>query len=207
MPDVEPRLMAAGRETPPKAGDQADRRAARAMPSPRLPSAPAGHGTVALVDFASYYEQHLAKLIRHLMRQGARPHEAAEAAQAAFTEAYAQWDTIRHPAAWLRQVALRLFLRQPAHREELTGAPPDRPGGICPLGAVELKEEENRVYAALAALPPLQRQVLAWHLDGFGLAEIAAALGKTPEAVRQNLSRGRARLKEMLLREIAGGGK
>lgn len=197
MADSESRLAAVRRGIEPPAR--------RATPAPGPPSAPTGHDTVARVDFATYYDRHMAGLIRHLVRQGARPHEAAEAAQAAFAEAYAQWETIAHPAAWLRQVALRLFLRQPAHRENLASELPDRPSGVCPLGAVELKEEEARVYAALAGLPPLQRQVMAWHLDGFGTAEIAATLGKTQEAVRQNLSRARARLKDMLLSETAGG--
>ncbi|MFJ2736037.1 RNA polymerase sigma factor [Streptomyces sp. NPDC087317] len=70
---------------------------------------------------------------------------------------------------------------------------------------MELKEEEARVYAALAALPPLQRAVLAWHLDGFATSEIGDALDMTHEAVRQNLSRGRARLKTILLSANDGG--
>ncbi|WP_369212324.1 hypothetical protein [Streptomyces flavofungini] len=70
-------------------------------------------GTVARVDFARYYEQHLTRLIRHLMRQGAGTHEAAEAAQGAFTEAFPQWNDIVYPAAWLRKVAFCLYLRHP----------------------------------------------------------------------------------------------
>ncbi|MEV5598946.1 sigma-70 family RNA polymerase sigma factor [Streptomyces sp. NPDC052496] len=157
------------------------------------------------MDFALYYEQHLTRLIRHLMRQGASVHEAAEAVQAAFTEALPCWEQIAHPAAWLRRVAFRLYLRQPVRREELTGEPPDSPGGVCPLRAVELQEEEQRVYAALSALPPAQRQVLAWSLDGFTDSEIAAELGMTDEAVRKNRSRARARLKAHLGLTDGGG--
>lgn len=162
-------------------------------------------GSVARVDFALYYEQHMARLIRHVMRQGASPHEAAEAAQAAFAEAFVTWETIDSPGAWLRKVAYRLYLRQPARRrEQLTSELPELPGGTNPLGTVELKEEEARVYAALSALPPAQRRVMAWSLDGFAVAEIAAALGMTAEAVRQNLSRARSRLKATL--GLADGG-
>ncbi|MDI3408360.1 RNA polymerase sigma factor [Streptomyces cavernicola] len=158
-------------------------------------------------EFAQFYEQHMPKLIRHLMRQGASGHEAAEAAQAAFTEAFVKWDTIEHPAAWLRQVAWRSHLRRRTDREDPVQDVPELPGGMCPLHHVELKEEETRVYAALAGLPPQQRRVLAWYLDGFAATEIAAVLGLSTEAVRQNLSRGRARLKTILLGPNDGGGR
>ncbi|WP_369212325.1 RNA polymerase sigma factor [Streptomyces flavofungini] len=69
---------------------------------------------------------------------------------------------------------------------------------------MELREEEARVYSALASLPPTQRRVLAWSLDGFTASEVSAELGMTTEAVRQNLSRARARLKDRL--GLANGG-
>jgi len=181
---------------------------ALSAPEPRISLAPAPQrGSVARVEFAQFYEQHMAQLIRHLMRQGASGHEAAEAAQAAFTEAFVKWETIEHPAAWLRLVAIRLYWRQPARREDLTHDFPELPGGTCPQRSAELKEEEGRVYAALASLPHLQRSVLAWHLDGFTTNEIGTALQMTQEAVRQNRSRGRARLKTLLLSTTDGGGR
>jgi DNA-directed RNA polymerase specialized sigma24 family protein len=47
------------------------------------------------------------------------------------------------------------------------------------------------VLAALASLPPKQREVMAWHIDGFRSAEIAATLHMDPAAVRQNLIKAR----------------
>ncbi|MEU2736321.1 hypothetical protein ABZ656_13015 [Streptomyces sp. NPDC007095] len=78
------------------------------------------------------------------------------------------------------------------------------PGGVCSLRSVELKEEETRAHAAL---PPLQRAFLAWHLDGFATSEISDAPDMTHEAVRQNLSRGRGRLKTILPSVNDGGGR
>ncbi|MEV6395886.1 sigma-70 family RNA polymerase sigma factor [Streptomyces sp. NPDC051907] len=54
------------------------------------------------------------------------------------------------------------------------------------------------MYAALGMLPPRQRQVMAWHLDGFSHSEISDELGTTVEAVRQNYARARASLKRSL---------
>ncbi|MFI0820766.1 sigma-70 family RNA polymerase sigma factor [Streptomyces sp. NPDC021098] len=181
---------------------------AESAPEPCIPAAqPQERGSVNRVEFAQFYEQHMAKLVRHLMRQGANSHEAAEAAQAAFAEAFVRWEIIEYPASWLRLVAIRMYWRQPARREDLTHDFPDLPGGICPVRSVELKEEEVRVYAAFGALPHQRRAVLAWHLDGFPAKEIGAVLDMTQEAVRKNLSRGRARLKEILLNATDGGGR
>ncbi|MFC8125752.1 RNA polymerase sigma factor [Streptomyces sp. NPDC057302] len=157
-------------------------------------------------DFTRCYKEQMGPLVRHLMRQGAAPHEAAEAVQAAFAEAFAQWRCIAHPASWLRTVAFRQYMRRPA-REEPVADIPDLPGGVCPLNAVELRDEEARVYAALATLPPLQRRVMAWALDEFSTAEISKALETTEAAVRQNVCRARARLKQLLLNEPEGGGR
>ncbi|MER7812951.1 sigma factor-like helix-turn-helix DNA-binding protein [Streptomyces sp900116325] len=50
----------------------------------------------------------------------------------------------------------------------------------------------------LLTLPAKQRAAMAWTLDGFTTQESAAAMGITPEAARQNLSRARATLKAQL---------
>jgi RNA polymerase sigma-70 factor (ECF subfamily) len=63
---------------------------------------------------------------------------------------------------------------------------------------VELRDEAQAVLAALADLPPKQRQVMAWSIDGFSPAEIASALGVDPAAVRQNLAKARKNLKQNL---------
>ncbi|MFE7447080.1 RNA polymerase sigma factor [Streptomyces chartreusis] len=206
MTDFEIHLETAQLELEPFGRHTISHAPAESASEPSIPVAlPQQHGSLARVEFAQFYKQHMAKLVRHLMRQGASGHEAAEAAQAAFAEAFVKWETIDYPAAWLRKVAIRIYLRQPVRREDLTDDVPELPGGVCPLRSVELKEEETRVYAALAALPPLQRAVLAWHLDGFATSEIGDALDMTHEAVRQNLSRGRGRLKTTLLSANDGG--
>ncbi|QCX74204.1 RNA polymerase sigma factor [Streptomyces sp. YIM 121038] len=149
-------------------------------------------------EFALFYYRHATGLTRFVMRLGATPHEAADAVHTAFTEAFPRWAAITAPHAWLRTVSARSYLRQTARRERPTALLPDQPGDSSPFEAVTLKEEEQRVYTALAALPPRQRHVMAWHLDGFTHGEIAEALEITPAAVRQNYARARAALKQSL---------
>jgi RNA polymerase sigma factor (sigma-70 family) len=81
---------------------------------------------------------------------------------------------------------------------------PDRQGPLSAATEVELHDEARTVLAALADLPPKQRQVMAWSIDGFSPGEIALELDVDPAAVRQNLAKARKNLKQAL--EVARGG-
>jgi RNA polymerase sigma factor (sigma-70 family) len=81
---------------------------------------------------------------------------------------------------------------------------PDLQGPLSAAGEVELRDEVHSVMAALADLPPKQRQVMAWTIDGFSPAEIARELDVDPATVRQSLAKARKNLKQQL--GMAGGG-
>jgi RNA polymerase sigma factor (sigma-70 family) len=65
-------------------------------------------------------------------------------------------------------------------------------------GNVEIKEQTRFVLQVLRSLPPQQRAVMAWTIDGFTPAEIAEQLECDPAAVRKNLQRARESLKRTL---------
>lgn len=54
------------------------------------------------------------------------------------------------------------------------------------------------MVSLLLQLLAKQRAAMAWHLDGFTTEESARAMGTTQAAVRQNLTRARAALREGL---------
>lgn len=118
------------------------------------------------------------------MSLSANAEVAADVAQSAFTDAFPLWPTIRHPRAWLRRVAERGYYRR-GFRETLVESPPERPGPLATASDVELRDEARAVLAALAGLPPKQRQVMAWCIDGYSPAQIAGEIGADPVAVRQ----------------------
>lgn len=137
-------------------------------------------------------------LVRFLLFQGASWPEAQDAAQDAFTQMCRPDTTITYPKAWLRKVAWRSWVRQQVSVEETCAEPPD-PFPVThwqtPAHAVEVGEEERAVISLLLKLPAKQRAAMAWHLDGFTTEESARAMGISPTAVRQNLSRARTSLK------------
>jgi RNA polymerase sigma factor (sigma-70 family) len=155
---------------------------------PEAGSLPAGSGGLRDGEFAQFFRAEHKRLIRFVMAIGAGGDEAAEIAQVAFFKAFEGWDVIRSPRAWIRRVAVNELTaaRRAARRERPQASLPDTPTAVSTALAVELTEEARQVLAALQALPPRQRQVMAWVIDGFGAAEIARELGVSPESVRQS---------------------
>jgi len=156
----------------------------------------AGSGEPGDVEFADFFRAEHTRLIRFVMAMGAGGDEAAEIAQVTFVKAFEGWDAIRAPRAWIRRVAANELTaaRRVAKRETPQATLPDSPVPVSTALAVELTEEARHVLAALLALPPRQRQVMAWVIDGFGAAEIARELGVSPESVRQSHAKARKNL-------------
>lgn len=158
------------------------------------------HDTVTsslCAEWEACYRAEMPQLVRYLMKcfGEADMRDAADAAQSAFAELFAQWGTVRSPRAWLRTVAFRQMLHQP--RE----CPLDAHAGPSVLpasSAAELREEEQRVLAALRQLSLTQRQALALVYDQFSYREIAEILGKSEATVRKSIERARAAMKEVL---------
>jgi len=143
-------------------------------------------------EFAAFYRGFVTRLVGFLIWQGSPACLAADLAQETMIQAWRQWETIEHPDAWARRVASRGLVRHFSRTEEDPVAQPPQPTSLAP-NPDRLTEWENnqQILDLLAKLPPRQRQVLAWSVDGFSPTEIATELGITPETVRGNLLKAR----------------
>lgn len=154
--------------------------------------------TLRDVEFAEFFARERKPLIRYLMSLRADEDLAGDIAQTAFEKAFAQWGTIDHPAAWLRQTALnefRMHCRGSAREISVDSVPERR---ISAFMAVESHAETRETLRLLETLPLKQREVMALHYDGFSDAEIAGEIGDTPEAVRKNRNRAMKSLRRSL---------
>lgn len=151
-------------------------------------------------EFIAFYREDMPRLIGFLMYQGAPLDQASDIAQEAMARAFRLWESIEHPAAWVRRVAGRELVRRIADVrdnpvEEIT----DSSLIITSSTNVADWEERHEILRAIKQLPPRQRQVIAWALDGYSPAEIASQLNITPEAVRASLMKARRGLSKSLL--------
>ena len=149
--------------------------------------------------FSAFYRRFVPSLVAFLVWQGGRLPEAADITQETMIKAYQRWSEIRHPESWARRVASRELVRRTASVEEdLVDDPPEHSSLLPTLTSMEAWEQRHEVLRLLDRLPPRQRQVLAWTLDGYTPTEIADELKITPEAVRANLMKARRALAEHL---------
>jgi hypothetical protein len=106
----------------------------------------------AATDFSACYARELSSLVWFVMSLGADAHRAADVAQSAFAEAFAVWDRIEHPTAWLRRVAGRLLERNTAMRintrSKLTVV-----AGLLGIAALFGSAASTAVGATLAGMP------------------------------------------------------
>ena len=158
-----------------------------------------GEIAAAAADVADLYAATGRRLIGLLVSVGASPALAEDLLQESYARLVPRWEAVRHydnPEAWVRTVALRLYLSQERrnrlfHRRAPLLQPAESAAGPSP--------DRVAVEAALAALPAQQRVVVVMHyLLDLPVAEIAASLRISPGTVKSRLSRARAHLAAVL---------
>jgi RNA polymerase sigma-70 factor (ECF subfamily) len=135
------------------------------------------------------------------------PADAEDVCQDAFLTALERLEECRDPsrfAAWLLRIVRNRALNARESRALRQGEPLDEQaagvaGDADPGREAERSELRDRLLAALAGLPPAQREVVLLHdLEGWRHREIAELLGTTEGATRVRLHEARRSLRARL---------
>lgn len=153
--------------------------------------------------FEEFYRADYRDLVRYAMKHGARFDEAEDVVQEVMAQVYRLWPTIDSPHAWARKGVNSTIARVVGRRKRedellLAMRRAEEIAGRARAGPPVDDGETDEVRAVLADLPETQRAVLALTIDGFRPVEIAAKLGRSPEAVRSSLREARRRLRAQL---------
>ena len=162
------------------------------------PSSEAGQQAAPPPEFAVFFQAEYRKVMMAVLSVGASPDEADEAAASAMEEVLRRWDQIDTPLAYAKQAAVSNFVKEKQRgldrvRGRLLQGAEARRDGACDAG-LSVWEDRQWVMQILSSLPPAQQEALALVVDGFLPVEIGQMLGKTADAVRQNLHAARGRL-------------
>lgn len=156
-----------------------------------------------------------ARLLAYLVGMTGDREAALDAAQETFLAAWREIETFREEAApltWLVGIARRIAFRESRRtrrREHLLDAEFARRGGAEPdeargpaaeeEAAIEQREREERVRAAVSALPRERREAIVLHyFAAMSVAEIAVAVGAREGTIKSRLARARADLSRRL---------
>jgi RNA polymerase sigma factor (sigma-70 family) len=158
-----------------------------------------GEIAAAPADVADLYAATGRRLVGLLVSVGASSALAEDLLQEAYARLVPRWDFVQHydnPEAWVRTVALRLYL---SHERRARLFHRSAPLLQTPESGPEPSPDRVAVEAALAALPTHQRIVVVMHyLLDLPVAEIATTLRLSPGTVKSRLSRARAHLADVL---------
>ncbi|UGT61867.1 RNA polymerase sigma factor [Nocardia asteroides] len=147
------------------------------------------------------YRDRYPRLVRTLICLGATRQIAEDAVQETFRELWSGWDTVRKPEPWLRKATKNRFLKICGIMRREQGLDPDHLHAI-PDGSAERElstwDDEQWVAQLLGQLSPAAKETVELILADYSTAEIAALLGRTPNAVRQRLHHARSQLEQLL---------
>ena len=145
-------------------------------------------------EFDEFFRATYPRLIAFLVRLGASRDEADDAASQAFMTVYQRWSDIEARDAYLFAVGRQTWYRQMTRtRREIDVAPAQLWSLADPAPD---RSDTQHVLGLLRRLPPGQRRVMAWSLDGYTPDEIAKILKLSVATVRSNLRHARNALKQ-----------
>ena len=99
--------------------------------------------------------------------------------------------------SWLFKIAHNTFLNHIARQRTTESI--DEARTLVSNAAADSSFEHQELYLALRTLPPKERSAITlFYLNGYSIKEIAAITEATESAVKQQLSRGRDKLKAKL---------
>lgn len=147
-------------------------------------------------DFSAWYAAAWPRIVRAVAVYLGDQSDAADIAAEAAARTLARWDGADRPddpTTWTIVVAINLAKRRGQREQrgrELTAVRPD---------PVDLGATDVDVWAAVAELPPREREAVALRY-GSDLTEpaVAEAMGITPGAVAATLNRARTKLRTLL---------
>jgi RNA polymerase sigma factor (sigma-70 family) len=151
-----------------------------------------------LPPFQSLIDEHAAPLHRYLVAS-VGVHDAGDCFQETMLAALRAYPSLRRDdnlGGWLFTIAHRKVIDQARARARRAVPVGEMPEPATATGA-EPALVDHELRAAVGALPPKQRTaVLLRHAADRPYGEIAAVLGCTEAAARQNVRAGLARLRE-----------
>lgn len=153
------------------------------------------------------FEEYVPRVYRFARRLTGNQNDAEDLTQATLLRAWQDRARLRDPGAaksWLFAIAANLWrsgLRRKGREKRIIN-------GVEQFGAdrkrspdeeILVKEDWQRVWETMNALPQRQREVLYLHAcEAFSLAEISEILTISPEAVKASLSLARKRMRQQL---------
>ncbi len=161
-------------------------------------------GPNPLAGFEAFWNHHYRYYLTVLMAIGATMEDAHDAIGDVIVDMLTKstWGRLTtNPKAWVRKAVLHTYYDQQKRQRQLEREI-ERRRVLTPQSYVDdgpnVWEDWQWVEQMLSTVPPTQRTIVELIIAESDAREIASLLGKTPDAIRQNLAHARKRLRANL---------
>ena len=154
---------------------------------------------IAPKGFVEFFRGAFPECVGTAMNAGATKQEAEDATDKALTEMLLRWHTIKPSLAYARKATVNNFIKDKMRGTGRVAQRMVERGHVLRQEGAEdshfaALEDEEWVAWALSSLPSAQREIMELIAKGLTRDEIAKELGKTNDAIRQNICAARKRL-------------
>ena len=151
--------------------------------------------------FGTLVARYRERLLRFLLSRSATRHDAEDALQDAFVNAYRylhSFDSRWRFSTWIYRIAIRCLARQPKAEWVSTDEWSDTDSD--PLAACVVQSQRENLWLTARQALSSDAYTALWlrYLEDQSVKEVAAAMGKTESWVKVTLMRARDRLRPML---------
>lgn len=154
-------------------------------------------------EFDAFYDATHRRVLHQMYAMTSNIADAQDCTQEAYARAWQRWSAVSQansPEAWVRTVAWRIAASR--WRKTKNGV-----AAIARFGRPEAADPPSPDHVALVTalkqLPDAQRRaIVLHHLAGLNVDEVAAEVGAPAGTIKARLSRGRAKLAELLTDEL-----
>jgi RNA polymerase sigma-70 factor (ECF subfamily) len=153
------------------------------------------------ISFETFYREHYRLVVGLVYTLTGSRAGSEDIAQEAFLRAHRDWtkvETLEHPGAWVRVVALNLA-RSGLRRLAAEARAATRIGSRASTPFPELEPHNERFWRMVRSLPQRQREVVALHyLEDLSVIEVARLLSVAESTVKNSLAQARTTLARRL---------
>jgi RNA polymerase sigma factor (sigma-70 family) len=155
------------------------------------------------LDYETFFLAEYPKVVSFLCKVGFGADQAEDAVQEAMISALVQWPIPdERRKGWIRLAAKRVAVRDAEQVRRERPRLVAKGYGVRTLNGLEAElmvDAQDELLRILWQLPAPEREVVAWHLDGFTAKEIASQMGlRSASEARVRLSRARKKIAKLL---------
>ncbi|MFJ6394049.1 RNA polymerase sigma factor [Streptomyces sp. NPDC091972] len=146
-------------------------------------------------EFEEFFRAWFPRLVAIMVRRGYSLEDAKDSATDAMISLLQNWEKVSHKVAWVTLTANRLALRSAMRQSKVSDLYRRADSGEnVALSADQILLPADLLKQIREILPPKQREIFYFSMEGYSSKEISELTGSSPATVRSQLRHAREKI-------------